>query len=83
MLFFKGLVLEQLEQSSKAIHCYLKSLQITSNDESKLQNISLYLVHLLGKEITLPIFKDLLNYDSNDVIAHHGMKILSDSIYDY
>ena len=83
IMYFKGIVLEQLGRNAQAVNYYLKSLKITSNDTSVLQSISLHLVHLLGKEHALPIFKSLIENDPNDILAQNGMKIFSSPIYDY
>ena len=83
-IYFKGIVLEQLGQHAKAVNYYLKSLKITSNDTSMLQSISLHMVHLLGKEHAVPIFKSLIENDPNDILAQNGLKIFSTNpIYDY
>jgi len=84
IMYFKGIVLEQLGQHAQAVNYYLKSLKITSNDASVLQSISLHLVHLLGKEHALPIFKSLIENDPNDILAQNGLKTFSaNPIYDY
>ncbi len=83
MIYFKGIILEQLGQFTDAINYYLKSLNISVSDTSVLQNISLHMVHLLGKDIAIPIFKNLLEKDPNDVLALSGMETFSNSIYDY
>ena len=84
IMYFKGIVLEQLEQHAQAVNYYLKSLKITSNDTSVLQSMSLHLVHLLGKEHAVPIFKSLIENDPNDVLAQNGLKAFSaNPIYDY
>ena len=83
-MYFKGIVLEQLGQHAQAVNYYLKSLKITSNDTSVLQSISLHLVHLLGKEHAVPIFKSLIENDPNDILAQNGLKTFSaNPIYDY
>ena len=83
-MYFKGIVLEQLGQHAQAVNYYLKSLKITSNDTSVLQSISLHLVHLLGKEHAVPIFKSLIENDPNDILAQNGLKAFSTNpIYDY
>ena len=83
MTYFKAIVLEKLGQSAESVNNYLKSLKISSMDISELQSISLHMVQLLGKEIATPIFKHLLEDNPNDVLALEGMKILSNSIYEY
>ena len=83
VMYFKGIVLEQQGQHAQAVNYYLKSLKITSNDTSVLQSISLHMVHLLGKEHAVPIFKSLIENDPNDILAQDGMKIFSSPIYDY
>ena len=84
IMYFKGIVLEQLGQHTQAVNYYLKSLKITSNDTSMLQSISLHMVHLLGKEHAVPIFKSLIENDPNDILAQNGLKAFSTNpIYDY
>jgi len=84
IMYFKGIVLEQQGQHAQAVNYYLKSLKITSNDTSVLQSISLHIVHLLGKEHAVPIFKSLIESDPNDILAQNGLKIFSTNpIYDY
>jgi tetratricopeptide (TPR) repeat protein len=83
-IYFKGIVLEQLGQLAQAVNYYLKSLKITSNDTDVLQSVSLHMVHLLGKEHAVPIFKSLIENDPNDILAQNGLKIFSTNpIYDY
>ncbi len=83
-MYFKGIVLEQLGHLAQAVNYYLKSLKITSNDTDVLQNVSLHMVHLLGKEHAVPIFKSLIENDPNDILAQNGLKIFSTNrIYDY
>ena len=83
MMYFKGIVLEEMGKLAQSVNYYLMSLQISSNNTSELQNISLHLVHLLGKEHARPIFKNILEKNPNDILAQNGMKILSSPIYDY
>jgi len=84
IMYFKGIVLEQLGRNAQAVNYYLKSLKITSNDTSMLQSISLHMVHLLGKEHAVPIFKSLIENDPNDILAQNGLKVFSTNpIYDY
>ena len=84
VMYFKGIVLEQQGQHAQAVNYYLKSLKITSNDTSVLQSVSLHMVHLLGKEHAVPIFKSLIENDPNDILAQNGLKIFSTNpIYDY
>ena len=84
VMYFKGIVLEQQGQHAQAVNYYLKSLKITSNDTSVLQSISLHIVHLLGKEHAVPIFKSIIESDPNDILAQNGLKIFSTNpIYDY
>lgn len=83
MMYFKGVVLEQLGQFPESINHYLKSLNISINNEPLLKNISLHMVHLLGKEISYPIFENLLEKDPNNVLAKSGIETLSNPIYDY
>ena len=83
-MYFKGIVLEQLGHLAQAVNYYLKSLKITSNDTSVLQSVSLHMVHLLGKEHAVPIFKSLIENDPDDILAQNGLKIFSTNrIYDY
>ena len=83
-MYFKGIVLEQLGHLAQAVNYYLKSLKITSNDTDVLQSVSLHMVHLLGKEHAVPIFKSLIENDPNDILAQNGLKIFSTNrIYDY
>ena len=83
-IYFKGIVLEQLGKLAQAVNYYLKSLKITSNDTAVLQSVSLHMVHLLGKEHAVPIFKSLIENDPNDILAQNGLKIFSTNpIYDY
>ncbi len=92
ILIRKGKSCEILGKTEQAIECfnhilsiqYLKSLKITSNDTDVLQNVSLHMVHLLGKEHAVPIFKSLIENDPNDILAQNGLKIFSTNpIYDY
>ena len=84
MMYFKGIVLEQMGQYAQSVNYYLKSLKITSSDTSVLQSISLHIVHLLGKEHAVPIFKSLIENDPNDILAQNGLKAFSTNpIYDY
>ena len=83
MIYFKGIILEQLGQFAESVNYYLKSLQIPINDTSVLQSISLHMVRLLGKEIAVPIFKNLLENNSNDILALDGMKTFSNPVYNY
>ena len=83
-IYFKGIVLEQLGHLAQAVNYYLKSLKITSNNTDVLQSVSLHMVHLLGKEHAVPIFKSLIENDPNDILAQNGLKIFSTNpIYDY
>ena len=84
IMYFKGIVLEQLGRNAQAVNYYLKSLKITSNDTDVLQSVSLHMVHLLGKEHAVPIFKSLIENEPNDILAQNGLKIFSTNpIYDY
>ena len=60
-----------------------KIIKISSSDVPELQSISLHMVRLLGKEIAIPIFKHLLEHNSNNVLALDGMKIFSNPVYEY
>ena len=83
MIYFKAIILEIQGKSAESVNCYLKSIQISSSDVSELQSISLHMARLLGKEIAIPIFKHLLEHNSDNVLALDGMKTFSNPVYEY
>ena len=83
MNYFKAIILEKLGQSAESVNYYLKSLKISSTDVPELQSISLHMVQLLGKEIAMPIFKNLLENNPDNILALEGMKRLSNPVYEY
>ena len=83
MIYFKAIILEIQGKSTESVNCYLKSIQISSSDVSELQSISLHMARLLGKEIAIPIFKHLLEHNSDNVLALDGMKTFSNPVYEY
>ena len=83
MNYFKAIILEKLGQSAESVNYYLKSLKISSTDVPELQSISLHMVQLLGKDIAMPIFKNLLENNPDNILALEGMKRLSNSVYEY
>ena len=83
MIYFKAIILEKLGQFTESVNYYLKSLKISSTDAPELQSISLHMVQLLGKDIAMPIFKNLLENNSDNILALEGMKRLSNSVYEY
>jgi len=83
MIYFKAIILEIQGKSAESVNYYLKSIQISSSDVPELQSISLHMVRLLGKEIAMPIFKHLLENNSDNVLALDGMKTFSNPVYDY
>jgi tetratricopeptide (TPR) repeat protein len=82
MIYFKAIILEKLGQSAESVNNYLKSLKISSTNVPELQSISLHMVHLLGKDISMPIFKRLLENNPDNVLALEGMKNLSNPVYE-
>jgi len=83
MNYFKAIILEKLGQSAESVNYYLKSLKISSTDVPELQSISLHMVQLLGKDIAMPIFKNLLENNPDNILALEGMKRLSSPVYEY
>ena len=83
MIYFKAIIFEIQGKSAESVNYYLKSIKISSSDVPELQSISLHMVRLLGKEIAIPIFKHLLEHNSNNVLALDGMKIFSNPVYEY
>ena len=83
MIYFKAIILEIQGKSAESVNYYLKSIQISSSDVPELQSISLHMVRLLGKEIAIPIFKHLLENNSDNVLALDGMKTFSNPVYEY
>ena len=83
MNYFKAIILEKLGQPAESVNYYLKSLKISSTDVPELQCISLHMVQLLGKDIAMPIFKNLLENNSDNILALEGMKRLSSPVYEY
>ena len=83
MNYFKAIILEKLGQSTESVNYYLKSLKISSTDVTELQSISLHMVQLLGKDIAMPIFKNLLENNPDNILALEGMKRLSNPVYEY
>jgi len=83
MIYFKAIILEKLGQSTESVNYYLKSLKISSTDVPELKSISIHMVHLLGKDIAMPIFKHLLEDNTENVLALEGMKSLSNPVYEY
>ena len=83
MIYFKAIILEIQGKSAESVNYYLKSIQISSSDVPELQSISLHMVRLLGKEIAMPIFKHLLENNSDNVLALDGMKTFSNPVYEY
>ena len=83
MIYFKAIILEKLGQSAESVNYYLKSLKISSTDVPELQSISLHMVQLLGKDIAMPIFKNLLENNPDNILALEGMKRLSNPVYEY
>ena len=83
MIYFKAIILEIQGKSAESVNYYLKSIKISSSDIPELQSISLHMVRLLGKEIAIPIFKHLLENNSDNVLALDGMKTFSNPVYEY
>ena len=83
MIYFKAIILEIQGKSAESVNYYLKSIKISSSDIPELQSISLHMVRLLGKEIAIPIFKHLLENNSDNVLALDGMKTFSNPAYEY
>jgi len=83
MIYFKAIILEIQGKSAESVNYYLKSIKISSSNIPELQSISLHMVRLLGKEIAIPIFKHLLENNSDNVLALDGMKTFSNPVYEY